>query len=223
LPITAARSSTRRSSASRPSSLAAEGLDRGRHVGADLGQPAGFGEHRSELLGEERVALRLRHDLAADGGILDPEGSDEVVGLVIRKLRKLEQRVPPPARTRLEQLGPRVAQDDDATRRERAHVLDEIEHRRLGPLKILDANEQRLLAGQLLEHPPDAPEQLVARRDQIGGADRGAQVVEGKRRILDRSELTLDRRDAAELADELHEGPVCDPGAVREAPARRDA
>ena len=83
-----------------------------------------------------------------------------------------------PGGARLEQIRACVAEQHDRADAERDEVLEEVEHRRLGPVDVLEADEQRSLFGEALEHSPDAPEELVARNDEGRFSECGAKSLE---------------------------------------------
>ena len=154
--------------------------------------------------------------------VVDAERPDQLVGLVVRQLRELDQRVPRPGGARLEQVRPGVAEDDDRADPERCDVLDEVEHGRLRPVDVLQADEERPILRDALEHPSDAPEELVARCDELGLSDRRAETLEGRGRVLGAGDRLRDGVEATEVAHQLDERPVRDPGPVREAAAGCD-
>src|SRR5207248_3493637 len=52
------------------------------------------------------------------------------------------------------------------------HVLDEVEECRLGPLKIVEHDDERLLASERLEQLSHSPGNLFRRSSTLGLADR---------------------------------------------------
>ena len=67
-----------------------------------------------------------------------------------------------PGRAALEQVGPREAEDEDRRRPAPAgEVLDEVEQRRLGPVDVVEDDEQRTLLRRRLEQPAEGPRDLV--------------------------------------------------------------
>ena len=70
---------------------------------------------------------------------------------------------PRPVGPLLEQLRPREAQDQQRDALDPAReVLDEIEEGRLGPVHVVEADDQRTLTSERLEPPPDLREDLLA-------------------------------------------------------------
>ena len=63
----------------------------------------------------------------------------------------------------LQQLGPREAEDENrCVGRPTDEVFEEVEERRLGPLELVDPEDDRALSRQVLEKPADGPERLLA-------------------------------------------------------------
>ena len=187
------------------------------------------GEH---LLHEERVALR---------GFDDPRSQrlrDHVPALTcdqrfrVFRGQGLEQdggRVRsrrPPGRADLEQIGTRQAEEQNRPAREAADILEQVEEGRLGPVKIVDDDDERPIAPECLDEPPNGPEDLFRPRVAVAEAHRTGDPVNdqlGALVICDE----LGERGAgavsADLFDDLGERPVGDPFAVREAAPDHDA
>ena len=69
-----------------------------------------------------------------------------------------------PARALVEQVGSREAEKQDrCVAAPAGDVLEQVEERRLGPVDVLEADDERALARERLEQPPDRPERLFAR------------------------------------------------------------
>ena len=79
--------------------------------------------------------------------------------------QRLRSRVAPrPVGPLLEEIRPREAQDQQGNALDPAReVLDEIEKGRLGPVHVVEADDERALASQRLEPPPNLREDLLAR------------------------------------------------------------
>ena len=147
-------------------------------------------------------------------------GADELARLGVGQVPELEERVARPARARLEQLRAGVAEQHDRPGRERGEVLDEVEHRRLGPVHVLEADERavalRASASRILR---------TAQKTSSFGATgpTGRRTVRRRARTSSASVVPSRRGrrgvEPAEVADELDERPVRDPGAVRQAAA----
>jgi hypothetical protein len=67
-----------------------------------------------------------------------------------------------PGRTHLEQLGPGQADQQDRAPTPVNEVLDEVQQRCIGPVNIVDDQEERGPDRQSLEHPPERPRHLLA-------------------------------------------------------------
>ena len=108
-----------------------------------------------------------------------------------------------------------------ASRLHPSDVLDEVEERRLGPVQVLEADDERAPARQRLERPANGPEDLlvdaavsedaVAAREQLRIASRCSCVAQG---------LSDDVRPPS-VTEEVAEGPEGDPFSVGEAAADR--
>jgi hypothetical protein len=152
-----------------------EGVDRrGDHLaGADLGL------QRQQLLQEERVPLRGRGDPRPLRLVEHPVAAhdlDELLGLVLRQ--RLERDRHAPRRAFLEQLRPREAEEDDRCPAAPAgQVFDQVEEGRLGPLELVDADHERSRTREVLEHPADRPEGLLAAAGGGAGADGASDVA----------------------------------------------
>ena len=130
-------------------------------------------QHREQLLHEERIAL---------GGVGDTPGllarkaaaTEQVrheLPALVRGERLQQDRggvalAAAPAGALLEQLRPRHAeQHDRRVAREVGHVLDKVQERGLGPLKVVEHHHERALPRQRLEQPTSRPEDLLARAE----------------------------------------------------------
>ena len=112
--------------------------------------------------------------------------------------RRRVQLAAAPGRARLEQLGAGEADEEDRRlARIVGKVLDELDQRRLGPVHVLEHENQRGLARGRLEQLADRPERLLLRKL--------------------RGELTF-----GQLSQHLRERPERDRLAVRRAAARED-
>ena len=121
------------------------------------------GPHGDELLEEERVSLGGVHHLLAPHLGAPPDGqSPEQAGRV-----GVGQRLEPddaaaaacgrPLRAAFEQVAAREADDQDRRPGVGGDVLDEVEHRRLGPVDVVEGGDQRAAAGERLEEAADGP------------------------------------------------------------------
>ena len=141
-----------------------------------------------------------------------------------------------PGRPPLEQLGPRLRDDED--RRVAGpleQVLDEVEQRRVRPLHVLEDHHHRVDVGQPLEEQPPGGEEVLAlvaaalllEPEQVGQPrlDEAALVRVGDVLLDDRGELGERRArllvldDPRAHPDHVRERPVGDALAVGEAAA----
>ena len=172
-----------------------------------------------------REALRLAEQLrdqAVTGGIVQRLEPHDRAGAGACAV--------PPFREPFEQLGPAGAEQDDRDRLGMARkVLDQLEQRRLGPVRIVEEHDEGTLGGEGREQPSDRPEALrddAGRLLQAGDmgdrlGDRVSVVIWREQRLdprhaLARSFVLLDPR---RLPDHLGQWPERDALAVREAPA----
>ena len=183
-PSTAALSTTARSSADRRSSRAARsawivgGTASVGEVGrGDPGsvlpcEQAVVDEHLEHLLDEQRVPLRRLEDPCA--GVLGELGLAEEVAhqeLAFASGERLEEHrgrvhlAAAPCRPRVEELGSGEADEQDRrVARPVRDVVDEVEEGRLGPVHVVEDDDERLLARHLLEQLAHGEEQLLRAR-----------------------------------------------------------
>ena len=145
----------------------------GRHPGlVSKDDPPLLHEHRERLLGEQRVALGRLHDPVADRWV-DPIDRQQVGderteiggGQGLERDRGGVQLPATPPGTHLQQLRPRHARHEDRrVDRPVGDVLDELEHRGLRPLHVVDDERDRSRPRHALEQPADSPERLLADR-----------------------------------------------------------
>jgi len=112
-------------------------------------------------------------------------------------------------------------------------VLDQVEHRRLRPVDVLEDDDERPLACERLEQLPRCPEGFLGGGRVAAEPDRRRDPVDDDRRILavreqlrDPVPLLLEREAVPQLrnvADDLVERPERDPLAVGQAAASHPA
>ena len=159
---------------------------------------------RDDLLDEQRVPVGHRDDPLAQRGIRPAVRIDELGAL--RRRQRLEQNrgrvqlAPAPGRPRIEELRAReTEQHQRRAAREVGDVIDQVEEHRLAPLHVIEDDDQRAVAGELLELRPHRPEELAGSRAAVGHLRERSGG--GRSRLLE-------HRD---------ERPECDPLAVAEA------
>src|SRR5437879_2583576 len=127
-------------------------MDRRWHLDR-LAAAAVLGDHPQHLLEEQRVSLG-RLDNATAGSLVDPElarkARDEFLALECTEPLQQHggriQLAPTPGRARVEQLRPRDAeQQDRSVAAPVGDMLDEVEERRFGPVKIIEDEDERIL------------------------------------------------------------------------------
>ena len=190
---------------------------RGQH-GLDGRRQLALRADRHQLLEEQRVAVGpLDHPAGREPLGAEPRHERERVDLVERVEAEhggaaLRRR---PRRPALEQL--RTAEADEQDRRaagERDQVVDEVQQRRLGPVGVVDHDDERALAGGGLEQPADRPGRLL-RLGRLVGLPGG-----GEHAAVDHVGLLVageERLDVPELPDDLRQRAVREPLAVAEA------
>ena len=220
LPSTAARTRTARSSMSSRSMRAA----------SSAWIVGGTAAYRLRLLRDRRAAargragsprplrrcgeLRLRHPTSCR------ERLDESRGLCLaQRLERDDSRPPPgrrPGRTVVEELRPgHTEQQNRLVGREREEVLEQVEERRLRPLKLVHDRDQGALPGERLEELAERPERLLGRSRRLGRPDRAEDPLGYERRVLVVAKDVPDDALAAQSLDDLRQRPVCDAFAVR--------
>src|SRR5262245_22683262 len=124
-----------------------------------------------KLLEEQRVALGCPDD-SCDLRRLQPVGDEGLNELLCIRLGESLQRdhgsvriVGSPRRARLEKLWPGKAEHEERrTCREADEILDQVEEKGLGPVDIVEADNQYALRGRALQELPHRPEGLLQRR-----------------------------------------------------------
>ena len=205
---------------------------------------AALDEHADGLLDEERIPLgaleRLPRQrpgpLPGGTGELIEELLDELRALLLGERLELDRRrahapAAPPG-TRVEQLGPREADDEDGRPHPVGEVLDEVEERRLGPVDVLEQEDQRLHVGDPLHDLARRPRDLLRaalslerlhepcrETENVRDGLLGAALAQLLERLLERIVV----RDAGRGLHHLAERPVRDALAVRQRTAHEHA
>ena len=112
-------------------------------------------------------------------------------------------------------------------------MLDEVEKPRLGPVDVVEHEDERLSARKCLDERADCGEAFLRRTGELRQPDRlghaeskrlcVARAVEGGRELLPRHVRRVAVVEPDELLDHLEQRPERDPLAVRQAAAARDA
>ncbi len=112
-----------------------------------------------------------------------------------------------------------------ASRLQPDEVLDQVEEGRLGPLEVVEADDQRAIARQVLEQPADGPESLVGssgdRRRCRSRRQRAPQRGSASSSPSSSSSICSTREVAGSFANDVAKRPVRDSLAVGKAMARR--
>ena len=123
----------------------------------------------------------------------------------------------------VEQVGPGEAEDENRSLPGPAdHVLDQLEEGWFRPLEVVEAHDQRLLARDVLEQPPDGPHRLFRRRRAIADPDRRGHLACDPLPVRFPCEQLVEpapSQPAGCIANDVPQGPVRDPLSVREAAA----
>ena len=180
-------------------------------------------EHCGHLFEVERVALSGVRDALPRGRVERPLLCDLVeqqARLVLgqRLQHHPAARVRQPARPLVEQIGAREAEEQHGGAVNPAgEVLEQVEERRLGPVDVLDEDDERPAATELLEEAAHGPERLPAR----GGvcADCSEHARRHELAVLGVAHQLAHAVVATKRADHLDERPERDPVAVGEAAA----
>ena len=200
-----------------------EGLDRRRQRDELDGVASFVGKHRDELLGVERISLGNLRDAPPELRGEDATGVERVEKLrrfAVRERLKAHVHALP-LRPLLEQFGTRDAEEEDrGVARPAAHVLDEVEQRRLGPVDILQDDDERPFARNELEEPPHCPEQLLRRSGSAAAEHVETLEYEGGVGVV--AHRFRHALFATETLDELRQRPESDPVAVGETATRGD-
>ena len=183
-----------------------------------------LGKRGDELFDEQRVAFGGLHDPLDGVGRALPEVAHEL-GAVIRGQR-LEHEDggvgagSRPRRTLVEEVGSSRAQDQQRDLLcERRHIFDQVEERGLGPVDVVEDDQQRRHPGHRLEELPRTPRDLLGRGGRVRISDRAR---DPHRREVSVGTFLQRRPHVPDLRHHLLERPVRDPLAVRQAPADED-
>ena len=151
----------------------------------------------NDLLDVERVALASVGDHPRELGLdVDRQEVGEHRRALIRRQRvEVDRRrvalAAAPGRPDVEQLGPRERHDQDRALREVREMIDEIEQPGVGPMDVLEREDQREASRHPFQEPTPRVEQIVAREGHgVAGAD-------------ERQHLRRDRIVAEQLGDRL--------------------
>src|SRR5579864_5468353 len=194
-------------------------------------------EHADRLLDEQRIPLRLReHGLDVDRQLeLCGEHLEELGALGRLQRLELERRrahtAAAPGGTDVEQLRARDAEDQQRLlSHPRREVLDQLQHRLLAPVHVLEHEHERLRSGELLRPRACRPRDLLLAAlslDRLEHADGEREQV-GDRLVLARLAKLLLRLvervvlgDAGRCLHHLGERPVRDTFAVGQAASRQ--
>ena len=205
---------------------------------------AALDEHADGLLDEERVALgaldRLLREclrpLARRAGELIEQLLDELRALLLGQRIELDRgrahAAPAPAGARVEELGPREAEDQDRRANPVGDVLDEVEQRRLGPVDVLEEQDQRLYVGDALHDLARRPRDLLRAALALERLHQPGRETEHVRdgllgaalaQLLERLLEWIVVRDAGGGLHHLAQRPVRDALAVRKRTAHENA
>ena len=152
-----------------------------------------LGQHAHVLLCVERITAGAVEELGLRAGLEQrpvAQRRNQLRRLVGRQRRQRDVRgveLPSgPRRASLEQLQPRGAEDQH---RDISHpvreMLDEVEQALVGPLQILEDEDERVIFGERFEEAPPRCERLVLRSGGVAGLpDERTQVCQHPVRVL---------------------------------------
>src|SRR5262249_32430856 len=112
---------------------------------------------REKLLDEERIAAGPNQDLRCQLVGTRAQALDQGDTVIARQGRELSRCHVPPGRSFLEQLRTCKSKEEDRPLRCR-EIVDQVEERGLGPMQVLEHQDERLLFGEGLEEPTNRPE-----------------------------------------------------------------
>ena len=111
-----------------------------------------------------------------------------------------------PGRSRVEQFGPRQREENErCVLAPAGDVVDEVEERRLGPVDVLEHDEQRPLACQRFEQATDGELRVAARRRRRRRRDRPDEEFRDPGRVLVALQRLADRADEICVAERVGE------------------
>ena len=167
------------------------------------------------------ISLGDGDDPVLDGG-RGAKAGEEHLRVPVRERGELDGLAPRRPGTQLEQLRPAEPHDRHRrVRHERREVVHEIVERRLGPVRVLDDEHERLRPRVHLDEAAYGPEDLVGGERGGRQAARRFQPLGEELLVLLARQSTGDGLGAAGVPEDLHEGPVGRP-AVRHASAGED-
>src|SRR5919106_2090073 len=201
-------------------------------------------QHPDRLLDEERIPLgaleqlcrKSRRQLTGRTCKLDDELVDQQLALLGGQRLELDRGRPDtasaPPRSRVEQLRSRETQDQERRAHPVGEVLDEIEQRFLGPVDVLEEEDERLHVAERLHDLPRRPRDLLGaslalerlehpRREPEHVCDR--LLLAARPQLLERLLQRVVVGDPGGGLDHLRQRPVGDSLAVRQAASRQDA
>ena len=247
-PMTAARSRRRRSTSGRRSSRAARSAPIVGGIGSSARsdprglRSAGVGlvrarrrrtARRTAGCPRRRPRTRVRGGRAAAPARADRAEVAASASSSASRRAAPQGRPSQPVRTHLLELRTCDGDQEERTAAEIEDVPEQLDQDRLGPLEVVDEQDQRAFSGEGLEEAPDRPADLLARdRSSVRPDDRRDPVAHevGPVRPGDDG-LKLGQRRHPRLAgarcpsrreDELSDRPVGDPLAVRQAARAQD-
>ena len=155
---------------------------------------------------------------------------DQILGFVVAQWRERDEPRPRPwrrpRRAGVEEIWAREAeQEDRRAAREAEDVLEQVEQRRLGPVDVVDGDDERSRGGERLEEPAKRPRRLLRRARLVVApiAPTISRVAIGPRSTFARSPPSPAQDRLRDLAHDLGEREVGDPLAVRDAAPDDDA
>ncbi len=188
-----------------------------RDIGDELLDEQGVALGGSEHSGAQRAGRQLRRELVQQRRRV---GIGQGVEAGQEQVRPSK-----PARMGLFELRAGDGDEEHRASPEIEDVLEEFQQRRLGPLDVVDEQDERALNRQCLEEPPHGPGDLLAGRRIVGEADCRGNPATNDVALVQPSDSRpesghgrvpgLVRLDAERGQNEIPDGPVRDPVTVR--------
>ena len=166
---------------------AAEGVEPGadQRLERRRDRSASLGERASELLQEERVAVGPQQELGRC--VAAQYAAEQLLARLRRERGEVDAQVGGDRR----QVGPRGAEEEHGRSGAFDDEPDQLEQRRLGPVQVLEDEEQRALLRRELEQAPESPVDLRLRElvGHVRAARRRMGAEQDRHRCGHRAEL----------------------------------
>ena len=142
-------------------------------------------QHGKRLFDEQRVARCDRAHPRANllrQRLVTGEEVDQLLGPARRKRVEVEKGATKHGSC-LEEVGAAGAEQQNRRPARRRDGVEQVEEGRLGPVQVVESEEQRTLAGERLEEAPRCPAGLLGRAGPVGRPDRRAHAGGDERAV----------------------------------------